>query len=80
MKRYKRSLSQQLVSLAVIIFSLIFIGIGILIPKALLPIYEKNVYQYLKEPLLLIEGDFGNRKIETDIAYLYITFRKNILL
>lgn len=79
MKRYKRSLSQQLVSLAVIIFSLIFIGIGILIPKALLPIYEKNVYQYLKEPLLLIEGDFGNRKIETDIAYLYITSDDNIL-
>lgn len=79
MKRYKRTLSQQLVSLAVIIFSLIFIGIGILIPKALLPIYEKNVYQYLKEPLLIIESDFGNRKIETDIAYLYITSDDDIL-
>lgn len=79
MKRYKRTLSQQLVSLAVIIFSLIFIGIGILIPKALLPIYEKNIYQYLKEPLLLIEDDFGNRKIETDIAYLYITSDDDIL-
>ena len=79
MKTYTRNLSQQLRSIAIIIFSLIFISIGILIPKALLPIYEKNIYQYLKEPLLLIESDFDNRKIETDIAYLYITSDDKII-
>ncbi len=79
MKTYTRNLSQQLLSIAIIIFSLIFISIGILIPKALLPIYEKNIYQYLKEPLLLIESDFDNRKIETDIAYLYITSDDKII-
>lgn len=79
MKTYTKNLSKQLLLLATIIFAVIFISIGILVPRALLPIYEKNVYSYLKEPLTLVKGNLEDSKIETDIAYLYIIDNKEII-
>lgn len=69
--KFKTTLYRQLVSIIVIILGIIFIGLGLLLPKLLLPIYEKNIYQYLKHPLELIENDLKNTEFN-DIAYLYI--------
>ena len=44
-----------------------------LLPKLLFPIYEKNIYEYLKQPLSFINDDTLENKIENNIAYIYIT-------
>ena len=67
----KTTLYRQLVSIAIIICGIIFISLGLLLPKLLLPIYEKNIYQYLKQPLELIEDDLNLVELE-DVAYIYI--------
>lgn len=67
----KTTLYRQLVSLAIIICGIIFISLGLLLPKLLLPIYEKNIYQYLKQPLELIENDLNKTELE-DVAYIYV--------
>ena len=69
--KLKTTLYRQLISIAVIICGVIFIILGLLLPKLLLPIYEKNIYQYLKQPLELIQNNFDKTDFE-DIAYLYI--------
>lgn len=79
MKIYNQPLSRQLLSIAIIIFSVIFISLGILLPKALVPIYEKNIYRYLKEPLVLIQNNVDSDELDTDIAYLYIIDDEQII-
>ena len=74
----KTTLYRQLISLAVIICGIIFISLGLLLPKLLLPIYEKNIYQYLKQPLELIESNVDKVEFE-DIAYLYVVDNKVIV-
>ena len=46
----------------------------ILLPRLLLPIYEKNIYEYLKKPLELIDIDINSNDNVTssDVAYIYI--------
>lgn len=73
MRYCKQNLSKQLIIVIVVIFSIITIGLGLLLPKILLPIYEKNIYAFLKYPLDLIDSDIGISQSNTDIAYLYIT-------
>ena len=79
MKTYTRNLDQQLVSLGIVIITVLFIGTGIVLPNALVPIYEKNIYQYLKEPLILAQDDFKNDTLESDIAYLYVVGKDRII-
>ena len=67
----KTTLYRQLISIAIIICGIIFISLGLLLPKLLLPIYEKNIYQYLKQPLELIENDIDKVEFD-DVAYLYV--------
>ncbi len=74
----RTTLYRQLVSLAVIICGIIFISLGLLLPKLLLPIYEKNIYQYLKQPLELIESNIDKVEFD-DIAYLYVVDDKIIV-
>ena len=69
--KLKTTLYRELVSLVIIILGIIFISLGLLLPKLLLPVYEKNIYQYLKQPLMLIENDFNENEFN-DVAYLYI--------
>ncbi len=70
MKYFTSTLSRQLLSLIVIIFAIILVSIGVLLPGSLKPIYEKNLYNYLEQPL-----DFVNENIssmdESEIAYVY---------
>ena len=40
----KLSLTNQLVYICVLIVGIIFIALGIVLPKELLPIYEENIY------------------------------------
>lgn len=69
--KIKTTLSRQLISIVIIILGIVFISLGLLLPKLLLPIYEKNIYEYLKQPLNLIKSDLKNTNFN-DIGYLYI--------
>ena len=73
MRPLEQNLFRQLISIAVIMCGIIFLSLGILLPKVLLPVYEKNIYQYLKQPLELLRYDIDDDEIASDVAYLYIT-------
>lgn len=79
MKPLQHTLFKQLLSIAVIIFGIIFLSLGLLLPRVLVPIYEKNIYQYLRQPLELITNDVDSNDIVSDIAYLYITSENEIV-
>ena len=78
-KPIHKNLFQQLISIAVITCGIIFLALGIVLPKVLLPVYEKNIYQYLKQPLELLRYDLDDNKIASDIAYLYVTSDNRIV-
>jgi len=78
MKSIKHPLSKQLLSIGIIIVGIIFLTLGILLPKMLLPIYEKNVYQILEQPLELIKYDFY-KGVQNKIAYLYVTPNNEVI-
>lgn len=69
------SLTKQLIYIIILIIGIIFIALGIILPKELVPIYEENVYNKLKQPLTFIKNydDIDNLNInnDTDIAYIY---------
>lgn len=79
MRPMKQNLYRQLFGLAIVIFVIIAISLGILLPKALSPIYEKNIYQYLKQPLQLINNEISQTDTDNDVAYLYITSSDEIV-
>ncbi|MEG1495664.1 MAG: HAMP domain-containing sensor histidine kinase [Bacilli bacterium] len=72
MKYIGSKLSRQLLSIIIIIFGLVFISLGILLPRALLPVYENNLYNYLRQPLFLVEGDIRDNIIDTEVGYIYL--------
>ena len=69
----KQNLSRQLIAIVIIIFGIIFLSLGLLVPKILLPIYENNIYNYLKQPLEFINSEVDDKEFNSDIAYLYVT-------
>ena len=70
------SLTNQLISICILIVGIICITLGNILPKKLLPIYEENIYNKLKQPLIFVNdiNDLDKEDIssETDIAYIYI--------
>ena len=74
MKTLKNNLMKQLVTIGIIIVLIIALSLIILLPRLLLPIYEKNIYEYLKKPLELIDIDINSNDNVTssDVAYIYI--------
>ena len=70
------SLTNQLIFICILIVLIICIALGIILPKELLPIYEQNIYNKLKQPLIFVNNseDINKEDInnETDIAYIYI--------
>lgn len=70
--KVKNKLIKQLLLILLSAFIIIYFSIGIVMPKILLPIYEKNIYQYLSEPLNLVNNDIKELENQ-EIAYLYIT-------
>ncbi|MDD5887925.1 MAG: HAMP domain-containing sensor histidine kinase [bacterium] len=73
MKKVKNKLSRQLVWLIGLAFVLLFILLGLVLPKMIMPVAENNIYGYLSEPLKLVNnGNFNSNLLDTEIAYIYI--------
>ena len=73
MKRKEVNLTEQLLFICVIILSIIIISLGIVLPNNLIPIYETNVYNYLKQPLNFLQNEEDISDIvNTEVAYIYI--------
>lgn len=68
----KQNLYKQLLTIVIVIFTLIYISVAIVLPKSLVPIYEKAIFNYLKNPLDVVRDDFNNQKIDSLIAYIYV--------
>ena len=68
----KNKLSKQLLLIVGVAFLLVFILIGIVLPKMLLPVAEENIYNYLKEPLKSFDNNTDSKLSYTDVAYIYI--------
>ena len=68
------NLTEQLLIICIIILGIIVISLGVILPNNLIPIYETNVYNYLKQPLNFVkdESSFKDNIINTEIAYIYI--------
>ena len=65
-------MSKQLVWLVGFIFVILFIILGLVLPKMLIPVAENNIYNYLREPLQLVNGNVDYKLLDTEIAYIYI--------
>lgn len=72
MKYNKYRLSKQLLYLIAFIFIIVFISLGIILPKLLLSVSENSIYTYLSEPLKFISSDIDDKLLNTKIAYLYV--------
>ena len=70
--RHINKLSKQLVWLVGFIFVILFIILGLVLPKMLIPVAENNIYNYLREPLQLVNGNVDYKLLDTEIAYIYI--------
>lgn len=72
MKLGKNNLSKQLLFVVGLAFILLFISLGAILPRLLIPVTESNIYNYLREPLRVYDNN--EIKIEnTEIAYIYIS-------
>ncbi len=69
--RFSSKLGKQLLALIIITFIIVFLMLGIILPQAVIPTVEKNVYNYLREPLEFIQADIDENLVTTEIAYLY---------
>ena len=69
MKTFKYDLLRQLITITIVILVLVFICLGTFLPKLLLPVYEKNIYQSLAQPITTAETDPGFNEF---IAYIYV--------
>lgn len=76
----KNNLTEQLFVVCMIILGIMIISLGIILPNKLIPIYETNVYNYLRQPLNFVqtEEDITNNDINTEIAYIYIRSNNTI--
>ncbi len=73
MKRYVRGkLFHQLILIVVLSGAIILLSLGVLLPRNLLPVYEKNLYNYLKQPLELVSDDIEENPISDEIVYIYM--------
>ncbi len=69
---YKKDrLSKQLMGLIIIVFAIVFVGLGLILPQMLIPVAEQNIYNRLKEPLELIRSD-DNDYLNSKVGYIYI--------
>ncbi len=72
MKFIQSKLSRQLIWLVVFAFVLLFIFLGVVLPKMLIPVAESNIYSYLSEPLKLMNRDVDDQLLNTEVAYIYV--------
>lgn len=76
----KSNLTEQLFIVFIIMLGIMIISLGIVLPDRLIPIYETNVYNYLRQPLsfLKTEEDIIDNTINTEVAYLYINANNTV--
>ncbi|MFV0249493.1 MAG: histidine kinase dimerization/phospho-acceptor domain-containing protein [Bacilli bacterium] len=72
MRSLKQNLLRQLLTIAVLIILIILIVLCGLLPTVLLPLYEKNIYHFLNQPLQLIDNEIDDSEISQSIAFIYI--------
>ena len=70
--KLKHNLYRQIITIVFVIFTIMYISLAIILPKALTPIYEKNIYLTLKTPLNVIQHNLADNEIDDDIAYIYV--------
>ena len=72
----KSNLREQLFVVWMIILGIMVVSLGIILPNKLIPIYETNVYNYLRQPLSFLhnEDDINENTVNTEVAYLYIVY------
>ena len=70
--KLKHNLYRQLITIVLIMFALIYISVAIILPKTLIPIYEKNIYFNLKIPLDVVQSNVSNSTLEDNIVYLFV--------
>ena len=68
----KHNLYKQLLTIVILVFTIIYISVVIILPKSLVPIYEKAIFSYLKNPLDVVRNDFDKQKIDSLVAYIYV--------
>ncbi len=68
----KSKLSNQLLFIIGLAFVLLFTSLGVVLPKMLIPVAESNIYNYLSEPLKLMDNDVDNQLLNTEVAYIYV--------
>ena len=79
MKLSNIKLSKQLLIIVGIAFALLFTSLGVVLPKVLIPVAEANLYNYLSEPLKLMDGEIDKKIYNTEVAYVYVVNSKEIL-
>ena len=72
MKYFSKNLSRQLLAILIVIFGVILVSIGIILPNTLEPIYEKNIYNYLEQPLDFVNENIASNIVKSQIAYIYV--------
>ncbi len=77
MKYGKIRLGQQLLVLVGVAFVLLFTSLGVVLPQILIPFAESNIYNYLSEPLKVINTDVDKLLLDTEVAYIYVVDEKS---
>ena len=72
----KIKLSKKLLIIVDIAVVLLFTSLGVILPNMLIPVAETNIYNYLSEPLKLMDSEIDRKLPSTEIAYLYVTGKK----
>ena len=72
MKDYSNKLSHQLLSIVGFAFVILFLSLGLVLPNMIIPLTEKNLYNYLSEPLKYVNKDDSPDLLSTEVAYIYV--------
>lgn len=73
MNKVNGTLMKQLFLIIGIVFVIIFVSLGVILPRTLIPVAERNIYSQLSEPLKFIDKDYENDSLNSEVAYIYIT-------
>ena len=77
MRLISNKLGRQLLLLLVIIFDIVLITVGLLIPRSLSAVYDTIAYMTLKNPLEMVEDDISKTELNEGIVYVYF-YENNI--
>ena len=73
MKYVQTKLSRQLLAIVFIIFSIALITFGVVLPGFLTPLYENNVYNSLKYPLVVLPNEIDKIVVPNGITYIKVS-------